>query len=154
MLPTAIEIERHLHKLVHREVSCAAKPPKSPIKPVAAGLYHGGDGRVIAACAADLPLAACLGACLSIMPSEVAQDAIRAGRLDEILAENFAEVLNVVSRLFTRPLDGRVALLKAIVDPAAVPGELAPLATGTKQALFSVEIEGYGSGMFSLWAVA
>lgn len=62
------------------------------------------------------------------------------------MQENFAEVLNVASRLFVASGGGRVALKSAIFPPAPLP---APAATSTA-AHFEVNIDGYGTGILCL----
>jgi hypothetical protein len=153
-LPNADEVGHALTALLRREVEATAlKTP--PAKPLAiAGLYHDGNGQLLGAVMADLPFAARSGACFSLIPADVAQESIEAGVLDEGMRENFAEVLNVASRLFTRTGGARVALKATCFPPAALPPEIANPAALTRSAHFEVNIDDYGSGIVRLCALS
>ena len=148
-LPTADEVSNALSALLRREVRAKA----AKIAPSAAltigGLYHDGNGKLLGSVTADLGFAAYSGACFSLIPADSAEESIGAGALDESMQENFAEVLNVASRLFTVSGGGRVALKIPFFPPAPLPAE-ATAGTGTH---FDINIDGYGYGILCLRAL-
>lgn len=146
-IATAQEFSKALSVLLRREVKVKASTPPPAARLKIGGTYRYGDGRVLGSVAVDLPFAARSGAALSMIPPDVAAEQIRAGELDEVLRENFAEVLNVLSRAFVAEGDGRVALQAAIFPPQAMPETKA--APGSS-ASFDVDIAGYGGGSVSL----
>lgn len=147
-LPTADELSQSLSALLRRDVR--ARPMKVAAKglPIA-GTYVGGDGTPVGLVGADIAFAAYSGASFSLIPADTAQEAVDEKALGETLCENFAEVLNVLSRLFAVSGGGRVALKTTVFPPAAVPAQ-----TATASVSFEVEVEDYGSGVLSLSALA
>jgi hypothetical protein len=154
-MPTAFQVSDCVRRLTRREttVTVLAKPAAAQLP--YAGTFHSGDREVIAMCAADLAFAAFAGATLSLIPAESAQERIRTGALDEMMQENFAEVFNVLSRIFVVPETTRMALLEPIFPPRAVPVMPDPGATVTSmlRADYEINISGYGVGCFALWGV-
>ncbi len=155
-MPTAFQVSDCVRRLTRREttVTVLAKPAAAQLP--YAGTFHGGDRKVVAMCAADLAFAAFTGAALSLIPAESAQERIRTGVLDEMMQENFAEVLNVLSRIFVVTETTRMTLLEPILPPCAVPTTLAPgvAATSILRADYEIDIGGYGLGHLALWGVA
>jgi hypothetical protein len=102
---------------------------------------------------ADLPLTAALGAALTMMPNPVVQDSIRKNAFDEeMLVENFTEVMNIMTRLFNSA-DTPHLKLDAVVT---LPGELSEkiqklMAQPGARRNFDVTVEGYGDGKLTLY---
>ena len=150
-LPTADKTARVLSGLLNRPVK--AKPVASPSAPTMkfVSLFGCGDGQTGALCFADLPLAAHAGAALVMIPPDVAKESTRASDLDPMLAENFAEICNVLSRLFADDDSIRVKLEGTAFPPAALPEAVAKLYGAAKQKLdLEIAIDGYGTGKLSL----
>jgi len=156
-MPSAFQVSECVRRLTRREseVTVLAKP-SATVKLPYGGTFHGGDRAVVAMCAGDLAFAAFTGAALSLIPAESAQERIRTGVLDEMMQENFAEVLNVLSRIFVVTETTRMTLLEPILPPCAVPTTLAPgvAATSILRADYEIDIGGYGLGHLALWGVA
>jgi hypothetical protein len=154
-LPTAQQLAQSIGTLLRREVEAKAVPLPGPGKLIAGGLYHDGTGKAIATVAVDLTLAACSGAAFSLIPAEAALECVRNKALDETLQENFAEVLNVMSRLFPSTTNDRVTLQTTYFAPTALPAQAtaAPVAP-IKGAHFEVDIDGYAKGLISLRLLA
>jgi len=150
-LPSSDKTARLLSGLLNRPVK--AKPAAAPSAPTMkfVGLFGRGDGQAGAACFADLPLAAYAGAALVMIPSDVAQQSARSKDIDPMLAENFAEICNVLSRLFADDDTIRVKLEGTAFPPAALPETVTKLYGAAKQKLdLEIAIDGYGSGRLSL----
>ena len=154
-MPSAFQVSDCIRRITRRETSAKVLARPSAAKLLYGGTFHGGDKAVNAMCAADLAFAAYTGAALSLIPAEAAQDRVKAGALDEMLAENFAEVLNVLTRIFVVPETERVALLEAVLPPRTVPATLesggAPATV--LRADYEVDIRGYGVGHLALWGL-
>lgn len=154
-LPQAHQLATYLGRLLRRDVEAKLLSKPAPGKLAYAGTFHGGERTVIAMCAADLRMAAYTGAALSMIPPDAAQEQVATGALDETLSENFAEVLNVLARVYVVPESRRVTLLQSIFPPAAAPASIDGVPAGqVKRADFEVTLDGYGTGLLTLWAVA
>lgn len=152
-LPQANQLASYLGRLLRRDVEAKLLAKPAAGKLAYAGTFHGGERTPIAMCAADLRLAAYTGAALSMIPPDAAQEQVDAGALEETLAENFAEVLNVLARVFVVPESHRVTLLSSIFPPAGVPATLEGVPPAqVKRADFELTLDGYGSGLLTLWA--
>lgn len=146
-IASAQEFAKALSMLLRRDVKAKTASPPPPARLKIGGIYKYGDGRVLGSVMVDLNFAARSGAALSMIPPDVAAEQIRAGELEEVLRENFAEVLNVLSRAFIAEGDGRVALQTAVFPPQPMPGAAV---AAKASASFDVDISGYGSGLVSL----
>lgn len=117
------EVTPILRDLLGRSIQIKDVPPVK----VADGFYSVAtydreDGTIGAACAMDLQLSASLAAALTLVPKGVADESIRAKKLDEVLEENLQEVFNVSGRFFNGPKSPRVILTwrgKPPLPPAA-----------------------------------
>ncbi len=155
-LPTAFQVSECFRKITRRETSVTLLAKPGTAKLLYGGTFHSGDRTVIAMCAADIALAAYAGAALSMIPGESAQERVTAGVLDEMLQENFAEVLNVLTRIYVVPETARVALLEPIFPPNEMPRTLvlADPSAPIVRADYEIEISGYGTGYLALWSKA
>lgn len=147
-IASAQEFAKALSMLLRRDVKAkpaASSPPASRMK--FGGIYRHGDGTVLGSVLVDIGFAARSGAALSMIPADVAAEQVRAGTLDEVLCENFAEVLNVLSRAFLPEAGGRVTLQTAVFPPQTMPD---PGAAAKASASFDVDIAGYGNGTVTL----
>lgn len=149
-LPNADQAARQLKLLLRRAVDVSVVPAPAKGALALAGQYRCDDGGVVGHCAADLAFAARAGAAFSLIPADAAADAIKQRALDDTLRENFAEVLNVVSRLFVPTQGQRVTLRETFLPPTAPPAEALPVAGTPGGVCFKVDIDGYGEGLLSL----
>jgi hypothetical protein len=150
-LPDADEVGNALTALLRRAVRARVLKTVAPGVLRVAGFYRDGNDAEVGSVSADLSLAAYAGACFSLIPPGMAEESIDAKSLDESIAENFAEVLNVASRLLTTTDGGRVTLRGSVFPPEALP---AKATSGGAAVHFEVSIDGYGSGVLSLRAAA
>ena len=115
------------------------------------GVFVDSQDKLIGGLLADLPLVSHAGAALSLIPADAARDAIKARELDEIMRDNFAELMNMCSGLFNLARTHRVRLSATSFAPAALASELAALAAKpTKRLDLEVDVEGYGKGRMIL----
>lgn len=150
-LPTPKEVSDALTMLLRRNVKATAVQLK-PATIKMAGLYgSGNDTPAIAACMADLNFAAYAGAAFSMIPADAARDCIKANELDEMMQDNFGEVLNVFSRLFGEQDNKRILLQNKVFPPSALPDQASQsLAAGDKKHDMEIEIDGYGKGVIAM----
>ena len=140
---------------LRRDVTATVIKPLPETALFFAGLYVNGEGTVIGGCFADKAFAAYAGAALSLVPADAARECIAADEPDEILMENFAEVLNVCSRLFDRGSDQRVKL-SAMEEPGTSRSatSLDMLRRPAKRHDLELDIAGYGKGRLVLALVS
>jgi hypothetical protein len=151
-LPPPDQLEKLLGGLLMRAVK-VARAEGEPDGPLAAAVFGATapDQRVLLVC--DLPLAAGLAAGLSVVPMTVVKECVAAGRLDEGLADNFAEVMNVVSR-FVSGAGQAFRLGTVSLPPSPVDEALRAAADETdEKRSFTVEVPGYGGGRLAFWTL-
>lgn len=147
-LPALETVAQTLKAFVRREVEVTLAPAGSVSLPLA-GIYHDGSQRPVAACLSDITFAATSAAAFALIPARVAAESTAARALDESLSEIFAEVLNVMSRLFTSHDSERVTLREKFLPPQALPAQLGMIAAGDRLDL-AIDIDGYGRGRLVL----
>ena len=99
----------------------------------------------------DLPLAAHLGAALGLVPVRVARLAVDEGMLPPALAENAAELLNVIASLFNAEGVPHVKLDRVYEPRSALPADVAQWVLAyVRRTDLDMAVSGYGVGKFSL----
>ena len=150
-LPDAKKAAAMLSTTLRREVKLTLLKPVPEKEYVAIGHYADRDKKPVAACFADKAMTLYAGAALSLVPADAARDAMKEAQLDEIMAENFAEVLNVCSRMIELPDSGRVVLTSTEFAPAPRSAASTSVLTKPRARIdFDVAIQGYGKGRFGL----
>lgn len=134
-------------------VKGAAKLDVSAASTSFVGVYVADDGAPVALCACNFDFAAHAGAALSILPPNVAKEAIKSKALPPAMLENLRELMNICTRLVIKEGSPHVRLHE--VHPArALPAPAAAIVGAAKgRADFEVGIGKYGSGVLSLMAV-
>jgi hypothetical protein len=114
------------------------------------GLYVADDGRPVAACAADVALAANSSAALSMLPPATAKDAAKSKELTEVMIANLHEIMNICSRLLMS--DSSAHLKLARVYPSnAMPTELTALLSAARgRGDFELNVPRYGTGTLAV----
>jgi hypothetical protein len=150
--PNPAEVRESLGMMLGREVrvSDAGRIPPNGIIPAAVGPYVD-DGELLCACAwVDLPLAAAMGAAMSMVPREQAEACLDTGVLPEEFQDNLHETLNIASALLNvddathlriRPLE--------LLESGLSEETLELLADPRSGGYYDVDIDGYGSGVLS-----
>lgn len=147
-------VQRFYATLIGRPATAKTAPaaPIDPRRPGVVAEYHATDGPLAGVLWADVGFAAATGAALVLLPPGAAAQAIKANKLDELLRENFAEVANVASRLFTSGQAPRVKLGTLTWLPGNLPPEVAAFVRGPGHTQdLDVQIAGYGGGRVSLF---
>jgi hypothetical protein len=113
--------------------------------------YVTDDGSVGALCVVDAPLAMRCGAALSMVPSSVADEAVKRAELPDQLLENWKEVANVFAQLLNGPKTPHLRLQALHPLPGDVPQPVDALLRAPEfRRDFELRIEDYGAGRFSL----
>lgn len=150
-LPDAKETAKLLSSTLRRDVKIVVAKPVPPGDLLVAGHYLDGQKALVAGCFADKAFINYAGAALSLIPADAAEDNLKQDGLDEIVQENFAEVLNIFSRLFDLANKGRIVL--SATEFAPTPRSAAAesmLVKPAQRADFDVTIDGYGKGRLTL----
>lgn len=146
-LPEADAVALTLKTFLRRkvDVKIATVPDRLPIL----GFYRSSADHDIAVCESNVAFAAVSAAAFALIPAAVAQESVKAGRLDEGLEEIYAEVLNVLSRLFADTDGQRITLTSKVFPPTDIPAQMSQRPAGGSIG-FEVTVDGYGSGLLSL----
>lgn len=111
------------------------------------GLYLDDDDKPVTLVVCDMPFSAYMGSSMTMLPPPVAADAIKSGKLEDMMVGNVKEVMNIVSRLFM--LRGGTHLRFATLHSAkdGLPDSVSALVENVdQQVFFDVEVPRYGSG--------
>ncbi len=152
-LPHPKPVRDMLADLLFRDVTVAPAEPVAtgPKNPVAVGVYVDDSNRMQAVAVADLPLAAYSGASIGLVPKGGAEAAIEDGVLPTSIADNFSEVLNILSALFNVPGAPHMRLYATYPPGETPPADVMALVRTLGRRLdLAVTVAGYGSGHLSL----
>ena len=149
-LPDGEGVAQFLSATLRREVTAKVVKPADD-RLVMNGHYVNGAKALIAGCFCDRPLVAYAGAAFSLVPADAARESLADTELDEVLVENFAEILNICSRLFEGGTGQRVTL-SGIEEPGKPASAIsrAMLKNPVKRLDLEVDIAGYGRGRLAL----
>lgn len=150
-LPDDKALAKIFTSTMRREVDAKVTKAVADNELIAGGHYVNGNKQVVAGCFADKALVCYSGAAFSLVPADAARDALKEKELDEILQENFEEVLNICSRLFDAASDARVTLTTkefSSNDRSDVSKNL--LSKPSKRVDFELTIKDYGKGRVTL----
>ena len=124
----------------------------SPAGSSLAAIYETDNSEITTVCLSDLALAANSGAALCLIPPDRTKESIQAGNLEDLLLENFREVLNILSQLFTISGPGRVKL-KSVCKASQLCAEASKLISSPARRLdMKLSIDGYGDGRMSVFS--
>jgi hypothetical protein len=144
-LPPPADLEKLLAGLLMRSVKVAKATPEPASGPLAIALFRTDEPVLEVAVVCDVQLAASMAAALSVVPPAKVKECVAAGGLDESLRENFAEVMNVLTR-FVSGAGRRFALERVTCAPEAAP-ELVAAANGSDERRdLTAEVAGYAGG--------
>ena len=147
-LPETKQIATLLTDLLGRQVKATkgqrAKLASQPMNAIAE--YSGDPVWGSATCIADMTLAACLGAALSLMPAKRALEVAKSGKLDEAIEENLREVCNIFGTLWSE------LAMKEFAVITSPPKDLKKRMHGAKQRIdMDVHVDGYMSGKLTVF---
>jgi hypothetical protein len=150
-LPDGEGVAKIFSSLLRREVEVKAVKPTPDASLVIAGHYVNGAKTLVGGCLCDKALLVFAGAAFSLIPADVAKESLKAKEIDEYIVENFAEVLNICSRLFEGGSDKRITLT-TIEYPGASRSEatVQMLKKPVKRLDLELDIQGYGAGRIAL----
>ena len=160
-LPAPAEVREVLHGLVDRKVEVGPTAPVVPSRRSVCSVatYRDPGGRVRAVAVLDVQLTVSLGAALSLLPSHETESrlasALEGGPLDDELAENVEEVLNVLASAFNVGDGVHVKLAEFHPAGSDLPHETKMLCYSLgRREDHAVEVDGYGGGRLALVLVA
>lgn len=114
------------------------------------GLYVADNGAPVAACVADVALAANSSAALSMLPPGVAKDAAKSKELTEVMVANLREIMNICTRLLMT--DGSAHLRLAEVYPSkSMTADVAKVLGALQGRVdFELTVPKYGAGTMAV----
>lgn len=151
LLPKPLDVAAVLKGILNKDVIAKEAKVATPSGPKTyIGYYDDGGQGCEGVWVADLPLAAAMGAALSLIPAGVAQEAVKAGELTHDILDNAREVANIMANSFQIK---RVRLAGFGRGDAPLPDDVRALIAAPAQRLVvSVEIKGYVGGTMVLLA--
>jgi hypothetical protein len=114
------------------------------------GHFRTREGETLAVCWADLSAAASCGAALAMVPATSLDEVERTGSLPEHLAENWYEVVNVLSGLLNSNTGPHMVLDEIHTADDCPPEVWAVVATPSRSRVFDVAVDGYAGGRIGL----
>jgi hypothetical protein len=114
------------------------------------GHFRTRDGETLAVCWADLPAAASCGAALAMVPAATLDEVERTGALPDHLAENWYEVVNVLSGLLNSNTGPHMVLDEVHAADDCPPEVWAVVTSPSRSRVFDVTVDGYAGGRISL----
>ena len=157
VMPPQENIRRVLSDLFGRPVVVSRNPPL--IRQVAdkftASLFTKEDGAVGVIGLADLDFTAFAGAALTMFPTPMAERQIEVGQVDEMVFENFREIMNVCASQFNSANVAHVKLTQMLRLPKDVlpPAVELQMRKPVSRLDFTVQIPNYGKGRLSFLSV-
>ncbi|GAA0814378.1 hypothetical protein Sya03_14060 [Spirilliplanes yamanashiensis] len=152
VIPASLAVRNLFEDLLGREVTVSPGMPmeRADLDKAVVAIFTE-RSQIAAVLGMDLSLAANAGAALGLLPAGAAEDAIDEKTLTPVLAENVAELCNVLTSLLNREGAPHVKLHQVVVPGQALPSDAAAhlLALGRRLDLV-VEVARYGKGRFAL----
>ena len=149
-LPSLRDATPLLAMLYGAEIVC--KPRKAAIPSqdcVIVASYHDNNRVIQRLVTCDLAFANSAGAALSAIPPAVANNATKAGRLDDNVIENLTEVMNIFVNLLVESFGTRLELVSVSLLSNFTPETLAAL-TSDQRVKIDVTIPRYELGRLDL----
>jgi hypothetical protein len=150
--PRATSLQTLLSGIYGKTVEVQPTPKFEPtaVKACALAMYVDNQDQMVGMLVCSLAAAGYLGAALSLLPKPVADESIRKGALDEGLLENFQEVANICSSLFTEHVGTRVHLKTVVPKVAAMPAEHKAFLQTAVRTDVIIDVPSYGPGPVSI----
>lgn len=153
VMPAQDEVRRVLSSLFGRPVTVTRIPavPRGPMDKVTMSLFTQEDGTVRVVAMADLAFTAFAGASLTMIPAPMAERQAASGQIDEMVLENFREIMNILAGCFNGPSVAHVKLTDLVRLPKdkLAPGVDAMTRKPAARLDFTVQIPNYGTGKLS-----
>ncbi len=141
-LPSPTELNESLEMILGESAKIAEGAALATNSASHAAEFVNRQDEVVAYCLCDLPLAAGLGAALSMVPPGAAEDMVSDGSLTEMATANLYEVMNIFSALY---MDDSTGHLKLTVVNAANDTTMT-LEGDTQEVTFDLDTGRYGKG--------
>jgi hypothetical protein len=138
-----------IQMLLGRDVAVKGESSGEPASALIA-VYASPENPVAACVGCSMEFASYAAAALSLVPREVAEGDIRAGRLSELLDDNFREVMNVFGSMLSQ--SGSRVVLDKILPAGEAPEDVTRRLAEAAPSSFAVDVDGYGKGRISLCA--
>jgi hypothetical protein len=148
-LPTHLNVASILRDLLGRHVS--VKDNRARLQGDVLWAYYASEaGEHEAVWLWDITAGICVGAALTMVPADHAQQEIRKKHVDSMALENFQEVANVLGSLLNEGAK-RPLILKEVGFADVKAGKYGEKAKAlSNKGYYVVEIEGYGTGATEL----
>jgi two-component system chemotaxis response regulator CheY len=154
VVPCADAVSELLSRLLGRRASASScyRAVLAGTKPVLIGVYQNAEGNdPRAMLAMDMDLAVRVGVAMNGEPATSVAPSLATGSFSATLLESLREFLSVAAGLLSRPGLSPVSLQSTHTQLRSLsPGAVALAVNPQAQAIFTVEIDGYGGGGLSV----
>lgn len=141
--------------LVGRNVKVVRGTPLVPTAVRAVASYVDEAGKVLFVLATDYATCASIGAALAMIPAPTVADAVRTGKVPELLVENAYEVFNVAASLFNDVEGTTVHVKVSKLEVGTIsPDTTRRIAKPSARIDRDFGIPGYPDGKFSILSIA
>jgi hypothetical protein len=147
------ELAELLASLTGKEVKVGKGPvlTPGPAQPVVCAVFTDDDGAVGAVLMADVAAAAGIAAALTLMSAGSVTEAMRFGRMDEALLENWGEVANICTQVVRLPGFPRFQLKGSVQSSSGLGAGVDELLEKARyRAGWSVQVPQYANGRMSV----
>ncbi len=156
-MPAQDSVRRLLSDLFGRPVVVSRTPSliRQATDKFTAALFTKEDGSVGVVGLADLQFTAYAGAALTMFPTPMAEQQISNGQVDEMVFENFREIMNVCASQFNGANAAHVKLTQLLRLPKdkLAPEVEAQMRRPVARLDFTVQIPNYGKGRLTFLSV-
>lgn len=152
-LPAPKVVKDLLDDLLGRPVSVNIGDPMvaEALATAAVSIYVDDQMTARAVIVADLALAANAGAALGLIPPGGAEGAIEDEELSPMMAENLAEIFNVLGGLVNHEGCPHLRLQNSLMPGEPIPSDIRAIVLSFGRRLdLDIEVSGYGGGHFSV----
>lgn len=148
---TAHIISEQLTNLLGRHVVAKPGAVTTWKTPYVVAAYTDHLGTVVAACIYSPPVAASLGAALTMIPIDRAKEVAKSATFEGLIYDNFHEVCNIMVCFFEEATKATLTLLDVqTVRATASPGVESLLKDATHRTDVEISVEGYLAGSMTL----
>jgi hypothetical protein len=154
-LPKPVDVSNIVAGLIGKDpgLTLTKVPLKpNPKSPAVFAEFLNTNGEIAVVLVSDVEFASRVGAALAMMPANMADNSIKAGKVEPGLLENYYEIANVLTAAFSVS-ETRLILRHLFEDPGKLPaaGQAIVKQPGARLDL-EANIPGYGKGKLALLA--
>lgn len=141
-------VSKHLGSLLGMPVKGAVAKPTDLKGAAVVATVKDEAGNLCCLMHCDVAAAASTGAALSRIPMGMVQEAVKKGKVEDGLLDNYKEIANILTVLTTAALDTRTILDQVVQGPEAKAADIEKFLKAAKKKYYAkLTIQGYPDGI-------